>query len=106
MPVFEFPDDPDLSTRWVKFAAGSRKNWEKTPSSRICKRHFEPKYIKTGSNNARYRLVKTLKPVPTIRDPDLEKSPEVSHMKAPVSIPRKSHDSCHLSHGKPCDTTE
>ena len=88
--VFDFPDDADLCARWVKFASGTRKNWERAPSSRICKRHFEPKYVNTGANNARYRLIKTLKPVPTIRDPDTEESPEVSHMKAPISVPRKS----------------
>ena len=38
----------------------------------------------------RHRLDKTMKPVPTIRDPDTEESPEVLHMKAPMSIPRKS----------------
>ena len=89
--MFEFPvDDADRCARWVKFAAGTRKTWTNTPSSRICKRHFEPKYFKTGSTNARYRLVKGLKPVPTIRDPDAEESPEVARMKAPVSVPRRS----------------
>ena len=89
--VFEFPvDEPDRCARWIKFAAGTRKNWTNTPSSRICKRHFEPKYFKTGATNARYRLIKGLKPVPTIRDPDVEESPEVAHMKAPVSVPRRS----------------
>ena len=90
LPVFAFPKDEDLCTRWVKFAAGTRKEWLKKESSRICIKHFEPKYVKAATTNGRCRLVKSLKPVPTILDPDSGESPEVARMKAPVSVPRKS----------------
>ena len=66
LPVFAFPKDEDLCTRWVKFAAGTRKEWLKKESSRICIKHFEPKYVKAATTNGRCRLVKSLKPVPTI----------------------------------------
>ena len=81
--VFEFSDDEDLTQRWAKFAAGTRKNWIKTQSSRtcICIKHFESKC--TSANNARNQLVKTMKPLPAIRDLEAPRSPEVAHMKAP-----------------------
>ena len=53
-------------------------------------KHFEPKYVKAATNNGRCRLVKSLKPVPTILNPDSGDSPEVARMKAPVFVPRKS----------------
>ena len=31
-----------------------------------------------------------MKPVPKIRDPEAQESPEVSHMKTPISIPWRS----------------
>ena len=93
-PVFAFPKDDELCSRWVKFAAGTRQEWSskggQKESSRICINHFEPKYVKAATTNGRCRLVKSLKPVPTILDPDSGESPEVARMKAPVSVPRKS----------------
>ena len=90
VPVFSFPKDEDTCSRWVKFAAGTRKSWTLKASSRICQKHFEPKYVKVADDKGRCRLVKSLKPVPTILDPDSNDSPEVAHMKAPVSVPRRS----------------
>ena len=70
----------------------NRKDSDWSPeTARICGNHFEPKYVKKGEgSNGRCRLVKALKPVPTIFDPNLQVSPVVSHMKAPISVPRKS----------------
>ena len=66
---------------WIKFV--NRKDWETTNSlyiyihiyiyisciSYICIKHFEDKYYQKGEGNKRFRLIKTLKPVPTIFDP-------------------------------------
>ena len=89
--VFEFPSDNDvLCALWEKFAAGARNDWTVKNSSRICIKHFKPQYVKKGDGpNGRCRLLKQLKPVPTIFSP--KDSPVVSHMKAPrISAPRKS----------------
>ena len=91
VPVFSFPDkekEEDLRKRWIKFI--NRKNWEPSDSSVICKNHFEPIYVKQGKDGKRYRLIKSLKPVPTIFDPASKEGPTASHMKAPISVPRKS----------------
>ena len=89
-PVFGFPPDEDLCKRWIKFTAGTRKDWVLTSSARVCKKHFEPRYVRVSDENGRDRLIRKLKPVPTILDPDSNDSPEVARMKAPVSVPRKS----------------
>lgn len=94
--VFSFPKDVDLRKRWIKFV--NRQDWEPTTSSYICKKHFEPKYFKKGENNKRYRLIKKLKPVPTIYNPSddvIQSSSTSSSLISPasmvrVSIPRKS----------------
>ena len=46
--------------------------------------------MKTGKEGKRYRLIKSLKPLPTIFNPESEDGPTTSQLKAPVSIPRKS----------------
>ena len=46
--------------------------------------------MKTGKEGKRYRLIKSLKPVPTIFNPESEDGPTTSQLKAPVSVPRKS----------------
>ena len=46
--------------------------------------------MKTVKEGKRYRLIKSLKPVPTIFNPESEDGPATSQLKAPVSIPRKS----------------
>ena len=54
----------------------------------ICQKHFEPNYYNTGAQGKQCRLVKKLKPVPTIFDPDeIHLSVESKHLKSPVSIP-------------------
>ena len=46
--------------------------------------------IKQGLKEKRYRLVKKLKPVPTIFDPEESHlSEESKHLKSPVSVPVK-----------------
>ena len=59
--VFSFPKDPDLLGRWKRFC--DRLNWEPTDQSRICK---GSSLYEKGKNDNRWRLIKTLKPVPTI----------------------------------------
>ena len=90
--TFGFPDEvkqPDLRSRWVRFV--NRKDDWSPKNAKICEKHFEPIYIKQGIGpKGRSRLIKSLKPVPTILDPDVQASPVVSHMKAPSSVPRKS----------------
>ena len=97
--VFSFPKDPDLFGRWKRFC--NRLNWEPTDQSRIW--HFEAE----GKNDNRWRLIKTLKPVPTIyikhdsslsdssQGPSTSTSSVVDTMISPsimptISIPRKS----------------
>ena len=87
--VFDFPNEDCTCEVWQEFAAGSREGWEKKATSRICMKHFAPRYIKEGvGENGRSRLIKGLIPVQTIFLPG--DSPAVSHMKAPkTEIPRK-----------------
>ena len=42
-PVFKFPDDPELSNKWVAFL--NRRDYEISKYSVICIDHFEEKYI-------------------------------------------------------------
>ena len=65
--VFSFPKDMDIRKRYIKFV--KRKDWLPTLLSYICKNHFEPKYFRKGQSSKRYRLIKKLKPVPTIFNP-------------------------------------
>ena len=47
--------------------------------------------MKTGKGGKRHRLVKSLKPVPTIFNPEsANETASTSQLKAPVSVPRKS----------------
>ena len=53
--------------------------------------HFKPKYFRKGQKNKTYRLIKKLKPVPTIFNPTyFTKSSSSSNLISPASIPRKS----------------
>ena len=72
--------------------AKNRKDWEPKPFSFICIKHFEEKYYKKGKNGKRYRLTKTLKPVPTIFNPNFPTSQcsSSSHVKTLVTVPRRS----------------
>ena len=91
VPVFDFPADSELSARWERFAAGTNKAWSKKSTSKICVKHFEPRYVKRGEGvNGRSRLVKDVKPVPTIFSPGSGDSAVVAHMKAPIAILRMS----------------
>ena len=62
-----------------------------TPSSFICIKHFEEKYCRKGKNDKRYRLTKTLKPVLTIFNPNIQTSQcsSFSHI-SPVTVPSRS----------------
>ena len=95
VPAFSFPDkdkEPDLRRRWTMFV--NRVNWESDDSAVVGKKHFEQKYMKTGKEGKRYCLIKSLKPVPTILNPESEDGPITSQLKAPVSIPWKSPKKC------------
>ena len=60
--------------------------------SNICIKNFEDKYYQKGEGNKRFRLIQTLKPVPTIFDPSNSNFQNSSdcQVTSPVSIPRKS----------------
>ena len=69
VPVFSFPDkdkEPDLRRRWTMFV--NRVNWESDDSSVVCKKHLEQKYMKTGKEGKRHRLI-------TIFNPESEDGP-------------------------------
>ena len=81
--------DYDLRRRWVRFV--KREDWKPSKNSCICRKHFEPHYYKTGTEGKRYRLIKKLKPVPTIFDPEESHlSVESKYSKLPVFVPRKT----------------
>ena len=65
--LFSFLKEEHLRKIWIKFV--NRKDWEPTNSSYICIKYFEVMYYQKGEGNKRFRLIKTLKPVPTIFDP-------------------------------------
>ena len=65
-PFFSFPKEEYLQKIWIKFV--NRKDWEPTNSSFIYIKHFEDKYYQNGEGNKQFRLMKTLKPVPTTFD--------------------------------------
>ena len=69
----------------------NREDWKPSKKSFMCRKHFEPHYYKTGAQGKRYRLVKKLKPMLTIFDPEESHlSAESKHSKLPVSVRRKS----------------
>ena len=88
--VFSFPKEESLRKIWIKFL--NRKDWEPRRSSCICIKHFEEKYYRKGKNDKRYRLTKTLKPVPTIFTPSIQASQRSSssHVISPVTLPWRS----------------
>ena len=88
--LFSFPEEESLRKIWIKFV--NRKDWEPTPSSFICIKHFEEKYYRKGKNDKCYRLTNTLKPVPTIFNPNIQtsKCSSSSHIISPVTVPRRS----------------
>ena len=81
--MFSFPSDEDIKNRWIKFV--NRKDWEPMPSAVICIKHFEDKFLKKGEHEKRFRLIKTLKPIPTIYPASTKTSSTYK-----VSLPRKS----------------
>ena len=90
--VFFFPDeekDYHLRQRWIRSV--NREDWKPSKKLCICQKHFEPHYYKAGTKGKGYRLIKKLKPVPTIFDPeDSHLSAESKYLKFFVSVPRKS----------------
>ena len=81
--VFSFPKEEHFWNIWIKIFQ-NRKDWEPTNSSYICIKHFEDKHYQKGEGNERFRLIKTLKLVPTKFD---RSNPNLSL--PGVSIPRK-----------------
>ena len=88
--AFSFPKEEILHKRWIKFV--NRKNWEPIPSSFICIKYFEERYYRKSKNDKRYRIAKTLKAVPTIFNPKIQKSQCISssHIISSVTVPRRS----------------
>ena len=88
--VFSFPKEEILRKRRIKFV--NWKNWEATPSSFICIKHFEQKYYRKGKNDKRSRITKTLKPVPIIFNPNIQTSQcsSSSHIISSVKVPKRS----------------
>ena len=88
--VFSFPREESLHKIWIKFV--NRQDWEPTPSSFICIKYFEEKYYRKGKNDKHYRLTKTLQPVPTVFNPNIQTSQcsSSSHIISPVTVPRRS----------------
>ena len=82
--------EESLRKIWIKFV--NRKDWEPTPSSFICIKHFEEEYYRKDENDKRYRLTKTLKPVPAIFNANIQTSQRSSssHIIPPVTVPRRS----------------
>ena len=72
VPVFSFPVNKDLRSKWIKFV--NRQNWIPTKSTVICAKHFQEKYLKHGEQAKRFRLTKKLKPIPTIYPSVIAKS--------------------------------
>ena len=64
VPVLLFSSDGDIENRRIKFVM--RKDWQPTSSAVIWIKHFEGKFLKKGEHEKRFRLIKTLKPIPTI----------------------------------------
>ena len=81
--MFSFPSDEDIKNCWIKFV--SRKDWKPTSSAVICIKHFEDKFLKKGEHEKRFRLIKTLKPIPPIYPASTNTSSTYK-----VSLPRKS----------------
>ena len=84
--LFFLPDekkDYDLRQRWIRFV--NREGWKPSKKSCICRKHFELHYYKTGAEGKQYRLIKKLKPVPTIFDPEQSHlSAESKYLKSPI----------------------
>ena len=68
----------------------NREGWKPLKNSCICRKHFEPHYYKTGAQGKGYGLVKRLKPVPIIFDPEESHlSAESKYLKSPLFVSRK-----------------
>ena len=79
----------DLRQRWIRFV--NRESWKPSKKSCICRKHCEPHYYKSRTKGKRYKLIKKLKPVPTIFDSEQSHlSAESKVLKLPISVPRKS----------------
>ena len=63
--VFTFPKEEILRKIWIKLV--NRKDC-------ICIKHFEENHYRKSKNDKRYRLIKTLKPVPTIFNQNIQTS--------------------------------
>ena len=88
--VFFFLDEKkDYDVRQCWFRLVNREGWKPSKKSCICRKHFETHYYKILTQGKRYRLVKKLKPVPTIFDPKMSHlSAKSKYLKSPVLVPR------------------
>ena len=60
--VFFFPDekkDYDLRQPWIRSV--NREGWKSSKKSRICQKHLEPHYYKTGAQKKRILISKEVK---------------------------------------------
>ena len=83
VPVFSFASDEDIKNRWINFVI--RKDCQPTSSAVICIKHFVGKFLKKGGHEKKFRLIKTLKPIPTIYP-----APTKTSSTYKVSVPKKS----------------
>ena len=73
--VFEFTKDDDLKPIWRKFLNRQAKDVDQLKTIFVCEKHLEEKYVQ---RNAKYpRLLKNLKPIPTIPPDGLREIPSL-----------------------------
>ena len=73
--VFEFTKDVDLKPIWRKFLNRQAQDVDQLKTIFVCEKHFEEKYV---HRNAKYpRLLKHLKPIPTIPPDGLREIPSL-----------------------------
>ena len=82
--MFSFSSDKDL---WIKFV--NRNDWQSISLAVICIKHFEGKALKKGEHEKRFRLIKTLKPIPTFYQASPKTSP-TSKVSPPRKYPKKT----------------
>ena len=87
VPTFSFPSDEDIYNCWIKFV--NRKDWQPTSSPVICNKHFEGKSLKKGEHEKWFRLIKTLKPIPTIYPASTKTSSSICKLSLPRKSPKK-----------------
>ena len=84
-PSFLFPEDEELSKKWIDFV--NSKNWTPTKYYVLCIDYFHDKFIKHGKS--RWKLNLELYPVPTIHPCVNSQSSLLNTSKVPRQSPRK-----------------